>query len=245
MLAPMRLAVLLVVLLTAGCAEFRYGSTGLPPRADGPTPAVYVVDRGDTLYSIAWRYELDYRAVARWNGIRPPYTIYPDQRLRLRPPPGTRQRPTTAVVEPRPIPEPEPLPEPTPSPPETGPEPADIGWRWPTDGEVVRDFDPNRAGKKGITIAGEVGQPIRAAASGRVVYSGNGLRGYGNLIIIKHSRDYLTAYGYNRELLADEGDRVDAGELIARMGEAPSQGAVLHFEIRREGEPVDPSRYLP
>lgn len=117
-------------------------------------------------------------------------------------------------------------------------------WRWPTKGKVVAKFDPD-SGKKGIDITGLSGQAIFSAEAGDVVYSGNGLLGYGNLIIIKHDDVYLSAYGHNSQLLVKEGDKVTGGQEIAKMGVSPKEGAMLHFEIRKEGKPVDPSRYLP
>lgn len=121
---------------------------------------------------------------------------------------------------------------------------AGVAWRWPTQGGITRGFN-NGASRKGILIAGEGGQPIRAAADGEVVYSGNGLIGYGELIIIKHSDRMLSAYAHNRERLVAEGRRVRAGELIARMGSNEREQFVLHFEIRQDGKPADPMNYLP
>lgn len=202
-------------------------------------PDSHVVSAGETLYSISWQYGYDYRRVAKWNGIDSPYTIYPGQRIRL-----------TAAPAPRRDGEPEGESKVTKvRPPQTGGEQprassAVIKWRWPTEGEVVRTFKENARGKKGIEIAGKDGQPIRAAASGRVVYSGNGLKGYGNLVIIKHDEQYLSAYAYNSQLLVEENDSVEHGQQIAKMG-AGADGAALHFEIRRTGRSVDPLTFLP
>lgn len=119
-----------------------------------------------------------------------------------------------------------------------------IVWRWPTGGNIRNRFAPS-GGKKGLDIEGKMGQPIFAAAGGKVVYSGDGLIGYGNLIIIKHDNTYLSAYGHNRRLLVKEGSEVKQGQKIAEMGDSGKQGVILHFEIRRDGKPVDPLRYLP
>jgi Membrane-bound metallopeptidase len=210
-----------------------------------------VVEPGDTLYSIAFRNNLDYHDLARWNGIGSDYTIYAGQRLRLTPPPGGTARPAGSSPGVSTAPSPSP---PPPSPPITvtsgSPPPAATaegnaqGWRWPTDGSVVRGFDPDH-GSKGIDITGSLGQSVVAAAAGKVVYSGSALKGYGKLIIIKHHGDYLSAYGYNRELLVHEGDYVKAGDPIATMGEGPSRRTELHFEIRYKGRPVDPLGLLP
>lgn len=117
-------------------------------------------------------------------------------------------------------------------------------WSWPTDGKLVRGFNANDA-RKGILIGGSAGQPVRATADGEVVYSGNGLIGYGELVIIKHSDRMLSAYAHNRERLVSEGERVRAGQTVARMGRNEDGIDVLHFEIRRDGRPVDPADYLP
>lgn len=216
-----------------------------PVSADGQ----YTVRRGDSLYSIAWRHGLDYRKVARWNDISPPYVIHPGDEIRLTPPPQRR----SAQTQPKQASETQEQasksgsasPEPSPAPEAAAPADDELRWQWPTSGRVTREFSNNRSGKRGIQLTGEAGQPVRAAAGGRVVYSGNGLRGYGNLIIIKHNSRYLTAYGYNRELLVDEGAQVEAGQRIALMGPGPDNGPALHFELRRDGKAVDPASVLP
>ena len=241
------------------------------PAASAPT--VYRVVRGDTLYSIAFRYGLDWREVARWNGIAAPYTIRVGQPIALRRP-GRLPSETATRTEPavRPAPRPSsPLPE---SPPESRSEPeqepelepratpptaagstapiptaatrrvAGVDWRWPTAGTVARGFNPGDT-RKGILIAGTPGQPVRAAAGGTVVYSGSGLIGYGELIIIKHNDRMLSAYAHNRERSVGEGVAVRAGQQIATLGRNERDEPVLHFEIRRDGQPVDPTGYLP
>lgn len=237
-------ALVLLVALASGCAEFDYGRAGGGPPAGyaGTAPTVYTVRRGDTLYSIAWRYGLDYRRIARWNQIAAPYVIYPGQALRLREPPSGSGRVASADSRRRPEAKPERRPE-TPATREPAVAPPD--WQWPAKGEVLKRYDADGIGKRGISVAGELGSPVRAAAAGRVVYSGNGLRGYGNLVIVKHTSRYLTAYGYNRELLVQEGDSVSSGQVIARMGRAPDGDIALHFEIRHEGKPIDPLGSLP
>jgi len=242
----------------------------------------YVVQPGETLYSIAWRHGTDYRTLARLNRIDAPYRIYPGQRLRLTPPPA---RPATSVASnnatgqqnpsmgkpskpaanppskpatkpaskpgtnsvPAPAPTPKPTTNPTaPTAPTRAPtESGAPTWGWPTRGEVVRRFAADAQGKQGVEIGGKAGQLVVAAAKGVVVYAGSGLRGYGNLIILKHNSRYLTAYGYNQDLLVREGETVKAGQAIATMGMAPSRRPALHFELRRDGKPVDPLSYLP
>jgi lipoprotein NlpD len=115
---------------------------------------------------------------------------------------------------------------------------------WPTEGVIVAGFEP-ASGKKGVDIRGQLGQGVVAAADGNVVYSGSGLIGYGNLLIIKHDDAYLSAYGHNRRLLVKEGAQVKQGEKIAEMGDSGKEGIILHFEIRRDGKPVNPLTYLP
>ncbi len=206
-------------------------------------PTQRVVRLGDTLYSIAWEQGLDFQTLARWNRIDPPYLIKPGQRLRTVAPvspvhPRNRPRnPAPKIAAPKPRPRSRPSPAPR-------PQRASRGWVWPTTGRIVAGFSP-RAGRKGIDISGKYGQPVRSAAAGKVVYAGAGLRGYGKLIIVKHNETFLSAYAHNRKLLVKEGNRVTRGEKIAEMGRSGSNRVELHFEIRRRGSPVDPTRYLP
>ncbi|MDQ3495710.1 MAG: peptidoglycan DD-metalloendopeptidase family protein, partial [Pseudomonadota bacterium] len=132
-------------------------------------------------------------------------------------------------------------PRPTPPPPAT----SHIAWRWPADGQVVTRFVAGEPTRQGIDIAGSAGQPVRAAGDGVVVYSGAGLVGYGELVIIKHDEQWLSAYGHNRTRLVNEGARVSAGQQIAEMGRSGAARDMLHFEIRYHGKPVDPLQYLP
>ncbi len=269
-----------LALSLSGCVGLLYfDEPGAPQRRGvapaGPAPATgatTIVQRGDTLYSIAFRNNLDYRQLAAWNGIGDNYTIYAGQRLRLSPPPQT----ATAMPAPTPIPVPAPAsaadasapgfvmvsPAPVPAQsvppvvahpapaPAISPAPATApvtvskdGWQWPTAGTVSGRFNP--PGEKGIEIGGHYGQAVLAATAGVVVYSGNALKGYGELVILKHSDDYLSAYGFNQRRLVQEGETVRAGQVIAQMGEGPGQVPELHFEIRYKGQPVDPLKYLP
>jgi lipoprotein NlpD len=242
------LLVTLLAVAVAGCASnvapvYTRGHGVPAPQA--ATSDYHVVRPGDTLYSISWRHGVDYRSVARWNRIDPPYVIHPGQRLRLAAPQrGVASQPQPAARHE--------TAQPTPSQKKPAPAPtvaqslsaAAISWRRPTDGRLTRRFSADAQGKRGIELSGTLGQPITAAAGGRVVYAGSGLRGYGNLIIVKHNGRYLTAYGYNREILVKEGDMVNAGQQIATMGTGPSQQPSLHFELRRDGKPVDPLTYL-
>ncbi len=226
------------------------------PRPRRSSSAYHRVRRGDTLYSIAWNAGLDFRTVATWNGIRSPYLIQPGQLLRLRPPPKpvaankaaapVRSRPKTAAAKPRAAPHPKPAAKPASPKNKASPLPSGTPrWRWPTAGKVAEGFVRGDPARKGLKIAGRAGQPVRAAAPGKIVYSGSGLIGYGRLIIVKHNKEFLSAYGHNRKIIVKEGDQVKGGQMIAEMGNPGGASPVLHFEIRRDGKPVDPARFLP
>ncbi|HEY9050539.1 MAG TPA: peptidoglycan DD-metalloendopeptidase family protein, partial [Gammaproteobacteria bacterium] len=190
--------------------------------------------------------------LARWNALPKSYQIKPGQILRLTPPgiamvqspPGSANTtPTPAYVE---TPTTRITPAVVVKSPETSELPSRVEqWIWPVKGRIIKTFNASDTARKGIGIAGSQGQSVVAAASGRVVYSGNGLISYGNLVIIKHSNDFLSAYAYNKSLLVSEGDFVRAGQAIAHMGVSDNDRPQLHFEIRKEGKPVDPLRYLP
>jgi lipoprotein NlpD len=220
----------------------------------------HLVHSGDTVYSIAFRNNLDYRELARWNEIGKDYLIYPGQILRLTaPPPPPMPKVQTDEIESegmdmshetekaRPITGDSPPPVETatitPMPGEIV-EPAGFAWTWPTNGTVSRGYAPGE-GAKGLDFTGSIGQPVFAAAPGRVVYSGNALKGYGELIIIKHDDVHLSAYGYNRKRYVDEGDVVTVGQVIGEMGLGPENKPLLHFEIRERGRPTDPAALLP
>jgi lipoprotein NlpD len=207
------------------------------PVAEAPAPVgadQYRVQAGDTLYSIAFRNSLDFRELAGWNGIGRDYRIVVGQVLNLVPPKAGSAPPPAPVVKPSAAEVPAPMPA----------LPAGFEWTWPTRGTVTRGFAPAQ-GSKGIYIAGDLGQPVFAAAPGRVVYSGNALKGYGELIIIKHDEVHLTAYGYNRRRHVVEGDIVTSGQPIGELGAGPENKPLLHFELRAKGKPVDPVKYLP
>jgi lipoprotein NlpD len=194
---------------------------------------VYVVRAQDTVYSIAWRYGLDFRDLARWNHIGPDFRITVGQTLILAPATATATAAATPLKNLKP-------------PPATGPAKppfitSALSWAWPTD----RMSAPQPVSGGGILLPGRVGQDIRAASSGRVVYNGSGIRGYGNLIIIKHGENLLSAYAHTRESLVHDGQDVALGQVIAHMGEGAPQKPVLYFEIRRNGKPVDPLAFLP
>jgi lipoprotein NlpD len=211
----------------------------------------YRIREGDTLYSIGMRSGIDFHKLAKWNGIQAPYKIYTGQKIKL----FNAQQPKYKSMQP------------TAKLPETTPKVSDqvqksrnesqkkltlsidnrivlkFYCEWPIHGKVLKNF--SQSGNKGIDIATEIGQPIKAAASGKVVYSGQGLLGYGNLLIIKHNEEFLSAYGNNSKLLAKEGEEVEVGRIIAEAGKGSGDRASLHFEIRKNGKPVNPIEYLP
>ena len=218
--------------------------------------ATVKVQRGDTMYGVAFRNGIDFRDLAAWNGIGSPYTIYPGQSLRLypstggnRPASASATRPpatTTATGRPRPVSPATSVPaRPVATSSAASPASSGFPWRWPADGAVIGRFASGDATKQGVDIAGSSGQAVRAASDGVVVYSGGGLVGYGELIIIKHSEAWLSAYGHNRKRLVNEGQNVKAGQQIAEMGRSGASRDMLHFEIRYNGKPVDPLLYLP
>ena len=214
-------------------------------RKTKPSAGQHVVKSGDTLYSIAFAAGYDYRKIARWNDIGAPYTIIPGDIIRLMPPPqksaakSKREKKSankSASGKTRPTPAPKTT--------RTLPNVPVKRWIWPVQGRLVSQYSPKN-GNKGLKIAGKRGTPIRAAASGKIVYAGSGLKGYGNLVIIKHNDVYLSAYAHNRRLLVREGSLVRQGQKIGEMGNSGTNKVMLHFEIRRNGTPVNPIRYLP
>ena len=254
----------LVLLFLASC-----GGNPPAPIEDRRSPkpvtsgSAYTVQRGDTLYSIAFRYGLDYRRVAAANGVRAPYTIFPGQKILLKektPTASTPPRSSTSAAKAYPA---KPAAPSTSSASEAKPAPvtkssstpatkptttASAGgpvkrWQWPTTGRVTRRYSATV--HKGIDLAGRRGDPVVAVAAGRVVYAGTGIAGFGELLIVKHNEVYLSAYGHNDRLLVGEGDTVKSGQRIAQKGSSGTDTVKLHFEIRREGKPIDPLTVLP
>lgn len=226
-----RFFALAILASLAGCAGF----LTLP---GNPRPQAYTVEKGDTLYSIAWHYGLDYHVVARWNGIVPPYTIFPGERIQLYPRAGSGNTATVARQARGSTARRDQYAS------DSAADPSPLQWRWPAEGKAHDTFGEQGIAGKGIVITGELGEPVRAAAAGTVVYSGDALVGYGRLIIVKHNSRWLSAYAHNQRLLAQEGETVSAGEKIATMGRGPEGDPALYFEIRKDGSPVNPLRYL-
>lgn len=247
----------IIMASSLGCAAY-------PPSApaasgSGGATTTHVVRPNETLYRIATRHGLDWRDLARRNGIGPPYLIYPGQRIRIAGAAPMDGRPVTEARNPaaRPIPS-QPAREPSEArvPAVAAPSRAEPArertaatgppqWQWPVDGPVLRGFSNSATTRRGIAIGGERGEDVRAAAAGEVVYAGSGLVGYGRLIILKHDARFISAYGHNEELLVREGQSVRAGERMARLGDSGAERPMLHFEIRLDGAAVDPTRYLP
>lgn len=223
-------------LFAAACAALLVACGSAPAG-----PGFYRVERGDTLYKIARDNRTSVSNIVRWNQMTNPDAIEVGQVLRVAPPPGTTTASTPSTTGTGSAGRTRPAPS---APVESAVKPAtSIALIWPAAGNVVRTFDGSKS--KGIDIANSPGTPVLAAAPGVVVYAGNGLRGYGNLIILKHNADYLTAYAHNRALLVKEGQSVTQGQSIAEMGNSDSDRVALHFELRYGGRSIDPSRYLP
>lgn len=234
----MRFVVILLAFFLTSCTLFPEHDAApvedinrAPPKMHG----AHLVKPGESLYEISWRYNRDFVELARINGLRKPYKIYPGDYIRLSSKsPVPKKQQATPVKKPA---------EPVVSTPEP-PMPSEVTWQWPSSGKIIQYFSSEK-GQKGIDLAGKSGQPVLAAAPGVVVYSGSGLRGYGQLIILKHNDEFLSAYAHNRQLLVKEGDWVKALQQIAEMGQTDTESVRLHFEIRRKGTPVDPLVYLP
>lgn len=216
-------------------------SSGRPAVENGR----YTVQGGDTLHAIAWRLGVDHRKIIEWNGLRNPDRIIVGQSLIVAPPPASPGSGRTARVAASPAemqPKAVVIPAPVPAPASPAGD-SRARWVWPADGKARRSV--SATGSSGLQIRGERGQTVRAAAAGEVVYGGSGLRGYGQLLILKHDEIYLSAYAHNEKLLVSEGQRVERGQAIALMGDSGASEVMLHFEIRKGGKAVDPTAYLP
>ena len=229
----------------------------LPGFENAGKPGYYTVKPGDTMIRIGLENGQNWRDIVRWNNLENPNIIEVGQVLRVVPPssenplvvtrPVTSGSATTSTASTTPT-QAASAARPASAPAGTSPAPAatgdeDIAWIWPAQGTMLAGFD--EAKNKGLDISGKAGDPVIASADGRVVYAGAGLRGYGNLIILKHNNTFLTAYAHNQTLLVKEDQSVRKGQKIAEMGNSDADRVKLHFEIRRQGKPVDPSRYLP
>lgn len=228
----MRILLLSIIVLLTACGGGRavapignsdYSKAPQVKYASSKPPTIYKVKKGDTLYSISWRYGMNYKTLAKINNIRSPYLLSIGKKLRF-----IAVKPTKkTTTKPKPVTN------------------KKLTWQWPTKGKILSTYSTKANNRKGIKIAGKAGQSIVAAAAGKVVYGGNGLPRYGNLLIVKHNDIYLSAYAHNTELLVKEGDYVKAGQKIATLGRTGTQHNQLHFEVRRNGKPVDPMQFLP
>jgi lipoprotein NlpD len=272
---------LLLAIFVASCSSRHtpapvvsvYGGTPLSERAKSSINGTqYIVKKGETLYSIAWRANSDVRKLAKLNKLSPPYHIYPGQKLIVtgksvaKVPKATSSRryvknsnksstTTTKNIIKKPI-----------APKKKQEYGKNVSeqkvskkatsnatpfskkikkWQWPASGKVIATFSTAQQGNKGIDIAGHRGKKVRAAANGKVVYAGSALRGYGKLIIVKHNDDYLSAYAHNDKILVKEQQLIKAGNIIATMGDTGAQRVMLHFEVRFRGKSVNPLKYLP
>lgn len=271
--AARRLALCVLVCLLASCAsqppapieEIPTGPAArrsLPTKLKAPkakhepyTGETYRVQAGDTLYAIAWRLGVDFRELAKWNGIEDPHRIVVGQVLRVRPGTATARAaaaPASTAPAPKPLARtaaaqvaPNKITPASVTPPSgaAATSGASLTWVWPADGKAVRAV--SATGSIGLEIRGTRGQTIRAASRGQVVYAGSGLRGYGQLLIVKHDESFLSAYAHNDKLLVAEGQQVERAQPIALMGDSGASEVMLHFEIRKGGKAVEPLQYLP
>lgn len=261
---------LLITLAACTTAQLAPVEDGYAKPLTATKKGAYKVKAGDTLYSIAWAFGDDYRELAQRNGIQAPaYKIRIGQLIYVKSGKHSHSKHITKesihhvesvkspIIQSETFVEPahihrsavekpvisKPVAKAIPAPVSKNVYNSKIRWNWPANGRVIRGYSPN-GGAKGIDIAGTKGAPVKATADGKVVYSGRGLRGYGELVIIKHNEEYLSAYAHNSMLLVKEGDSVRAGQEIAKMGNTDANQVMLHFEIRHAGKPVNPMDYL-
>lgn len=275
--------VLWTAFLLGGCSTLNTQQDAAPVVESSPYDIqhqnTHVVKRGDTLYTIAWRYGLDYHEVARMNHLDSPDHIevgqvlvlntskkpetspkaekaakpfQPDEPIQSAKPVKPAEpiqsahpvKPAEPIQSARPVKPVEPIQSAKSTPVDFSQEP--LRWDWPVKGKILKQYGlQKKQANNGIDIAGNLGKPIHAAGRGEVVYAGSGLRGYGQVVIVKHDETYLSAYAHNQEILVKEGDKVALGQPIALMGKTDHQQVKLHFEIRKNGEPIDPLSLLP
>lgn len=272
MLCKNNIILVALLLLVFGCSSRHkpapvvdlQGATPLSQRIkNSVSGSEYIVKKGETLYSIAWRADLDVRALAKLNNIKSPYRIYPNQRLILKPAFKNKAKSATKSKSFKPSKQ-KVLKKPV-APNKKQEYGGNVTeqktstkvqrqntvfsqkirkWQWPAKGKVIRNFSTAKQGNKGIDIAGKRGEPVKATASGKVVYVGDALQGYGKLVIVKHNDDYLSAYAHNDRILVKEQQVVKAGQTIAEMGDTDAERVMLHFEVRFRGKSVNPMKYL-
>lgn len=215
---------LLSVCLLSSCARHSPTPYELHGERGALRPgANYMIQPGDTLFGIAWRYGLDMEELARWNGISNPDRILAGYYLQTRPPAGIKRE---KIIVPQVTDNGQP------------------GWRWPTRGKVIRTFSANTPGGQGLKIAGTKRQPVYTAHEGEVAYVGSGVFGFGRMVILQHDNRILSAYGYLADVDVKEGQWVKSGQQIATMGISPQNIPTLHFEIRKQGKSVNPFSFI-
>ena len=245
-------SIIAICVVMTGCISSReFISTEEKFSESKKATGFHIVEKGDTLFSIAWTYGWDYHKLASTNSIAKPYTIYAGQKIDIANPPQYKKSATVSSVgktskpkakQEKPATRPNKTSHTAPIKPSLS---AKTGWNWPAKGRVIDAFSTKNPQNKGIDIAGKKGESVNAAAAGTVVYAGKGLRGYGNLVIIKHDAKFLSAYAHTSRILVREKERIKAGQVIAEIGSTGTDKVKLHFEIRRNGRPVDPLQFLP
>lgn len=252
----------IMLFVLCACSSNRYVPVNERNQPPQNTLSSHRVSRGETLFSIAWRYGLDYKSLARSNNIDSSYTIYPGQLLSLKAKKKSSWKPSKTAKSTSKSSS-NSTAKSTSSVKKTAPSRSvkktksvkkttskkgystKFSWQWPAKGKLLKKYSQGSSVNKGIDIGGKKGESVITAAPGRVVYSGDGLRGYGKLVIVKHNEMYLSAYAHNSRILVKEDQVVKAGQKIAEMGSSGTDKNMLHFEIRRDGKPVDPLKYLP
>ncbi|MEH6503663.1 MAG: peptidoglycan DD-metalloendopeptidase family protein [Cycloclasticus sp.] len=215
-----------------------YAPVGSNRHSVKPSATSHIVQSRDTLYSIAWQIGRDYKELARWNGISHPYTIYKGQKITLVPAKISRKKAAKKVFSNKKTVKKQRIAATTSN---NYQKELKLSWQWPIQ---VRRLEKGVV-KTGVTLVGTAGELVRSSESGKIVYAGNGLKGYGNLLIVKHRDEFLTAYGYNKRLLVKEGSVVKKGQAIAEIGKDNKNRPALFFEIRRRGKAVSVTEYLP
>lgn len=238
------LVFVLSIWLVGGCAQKKAPPSKLPYSKDLINKSKYYkVKQGDTLYSIGFRSGHGYKRLASWNNIRSPYKIRVGETIKLFKPWKASSKKNKTPKSKYSVQNKKKLASKRSNISKVNKNVLRLSWQWPIRGKILRNF--SQTGKKGIDIYGKLGQTVKSAAGGKVVYSGQGLIGYGNLLIVKHNDNYLSAYANNRRLLVKEGQQVKKGQAIAEVGKGTGNKTSLHFEIRKNGKPVNPIRYLP
>lgn len=240
------ISVLLIIMVghLSGCSsKVNYAPVRPHQRDLISSHKIYQVKRGDTLYSIGFRSGHGYQRLAKWNNLSSPYKLQIGQKINLFKLKQNLNRVTKKTKKNKTVARKKMTTRKTLTISNNNKKVLKLTWQWPIEGKILKNF--SQTGNKGIDINGKIGQKVKSAATGKVVYTGSGLAGYGNLLIVKHNYLYLSAYANNSRLLVKEGQAVNKGQVIAEVGRVGSRQASLHFEIRKNGKPVNPKQYLP